>query len=166
MKKINNKSINYGLKILTILAFGLIFVPFNKVSAEIPGYVTPYNSTTYTYPVNNNSYYNSYNTPTSPQVVYVPAPAPKTVSAPQTVVYKTTPPASTVATPATETTPSDNSNNTSNLASTAIFGSNSFLPSGLVQWILFGIIILLLVIFVRKIFGARENYDELPMKHA
>jgi len=61
----------------------------------------------------------------------------------------------------------DDSNNTaSNLAATAIFGSNSFLPSGLIQWILFAILILLIIIFVRRIFGARQNYEETPLKHA
>jgi hypothetical protein len=57
--------------------------------------------------------------------------------------------------------------NYSNLASNAIFGSdNSFLPSGIVQWVLFAIIILLIVIVVRKVFGAKQNYEESPMKHA
>jgi hypothetical protein len=60
----------------------------------------------------------------------------------------------------------DNNSNYSNLASNTIFGSNSFMPSGLIQWILFGIIVLLLVILVRKLFGARKDYDESPMKHA
>lgn len=60
----------------------------------------------------------------------------------------------------------DTNNNASNLAATAIFGSNSFLPSGLIQWILFAIIILLIIIFVRRIFGARKNYEETPLKHA
>ena len=67
----------------------------------------------------------------------------------------------------TETVETENeTDNYSNLASNAIFGSGSFLPSGLVQWILFAILILLIVILARKIFGARENYDEAPMKHA
>ena len=54
----------------------------------------------------------------------------------------------------------------SNIASNAIWGSNSFLPSGLVQWVLFAIVILLIVILARKIFGAKESYNEAPMKHA
>lgn len=75
----------------------------------------------------------------------------------------------------TETVPVENENvntdasaedNYSNLASGVIFGSNSFLPSGLIQWILFAIIILIIVILVRKIFGGKENYDDSPMKHA
>ncbi|MGH7250059.1 MAG: hypothetical protein ACREGC_03725, partial [Minisyncoccia bacterium] len=54
----------------------------------------------------------------------------------------------------------------SNLASSVILGSNSILPSGIIQWILFGILILIIIILVRKIFGARERYDEAPLKHA
>ena len=71
------------------------------------------------------------------------------------------------------TTNADNNINVDNtdknysaLASNAIFGSNGFLPSGLTQWVILGIIILLIVILVRKIFSARKNYDETPMKHA
>jgi len=56
--------------------------------------------------------------------------------------------------------------NSSNLVSGAVFGSNSFLPSGLIQWVLLAIIILLIVIFARRVFGAKETYDESPMKHA
>ncbi len=53
----------------------------------------------------------------------------------------------------------------SNLASNAIFGTNSFLPSGIVQWILLGIVVLLLVIIARKIFGASDRYHSAPLKH-
>jgi len=64
------------------------------------------------------------------------------------------------------TTTTDANSNYSNLASNAIFGSNGFMPTGLIQWILFAIIVLLLVILVRKLFSGRKNYDEAPMKHA
>jgi hypothetical protein len=62
----------------------------------------------------------------------------------------------------TENTSTDNS---SDLASSAIFGTNSLLPSGLIQWILFAILILVIVILARKIFGGKERYNETPMKH-
>lgn len=53
----------------------------------------------------------------------------------------------------------------SDLAASAIFGSTgSFFPSGLIQWILFAIIILLLVILARRVFGATAKYNEAPMK--
>ena len=57
-------------------------------------------------------------------------------------------------------------NSYSNLASNAIFGSNTFLPSGLVQWVLLAIIILIIVILARKIFGGEKSYHETPLKHA
>lgn len=52
------------------------------------------------------------------------------------------------------------------LASNSIFGATGFLPSGLIQWILFGIIILLIIIIARKIFGASDKYHNEPLKHA
>ncbi|MSU44799.1 hypothetical protein EXS45_01315 [Candidatus Nomurabacteria bacterium] len=52
-----------------------------------------------------------------------------------------------------------------NLASNAIFGSNGILPSGLIQWILFAILLLLIVILVRKIYGGGEKYHATPLKH-
>jgi hypothetical protein len=60
-----------------------------------------------------------------------------------------------------------NPNYTANdLASNAIFGTNSFLPSGLIQWLILAIIVIAIVILARRIFGARQNYEEAPMKHA
>ncbi len=56
-------------------------------------------------------------------------------------------------------------NSPSNLASNVVYGSNTFLPSGVIQWVLFAIIILLIIILVRKIFGARDNYMETPLKY-
>ncbi len=64
------------------------------------------------------------------------------------------------------TTPTtDNGNNGSNLASNAIFGSSGFLPSGLIQWVLFGIFVLIIIILARTIFGAKTAYEEMPMKY-
>ena len=54
----------------------------------------------------------------------------------------------------------------SNLAGNAIFGSNGFMPSGLIQWILFAIVVLLIVILIRKVFGAEERYHATPLKHS
>src|SRR3989344_3645823 len=239
MSKINNKSIFFGLKILSILAFSLLIIPFNNASAEGG---------------RNYTYYDNYN--------YNPAPVQKDTTNPKPVINSISPKSinlgmgtktititgsgfvpSSVARVNNSSRPTtcidsahlvmqitgndtyayktnggffitvyngapgggysngvfftvnsnstaganvnnDNSNNVSpdtysetvetengtdnysNLASNAIFGSGSFLPSGLVQWILFAILILLIVILARKIFGARENYDEAPMKHA
>jgi hypothetical protein len=58
----------------------------------------------------------------------------------------------------------DGEENLSTLASNAIFGTSGFLPSGLLQWIFFGILILIIVILVRRVHGAKE-YHEAPLKH-
>lgn len=52
------------------------------------------------------------------------------------------------------------------LAANAFFGTNSILPSGLISWILLGMMILVIVILVRKVFGAQKRYHETPLKHA
>lgn len=59
-----------------------------------------------------------------------------------------------------------NEENISSLASGAIFGSNSLAPSGIIQWVLFAIAILLIVIIVRKFFGGADRYHNSPLKHA
>lgn len=65
---------------------------------------------------------------------------------------------------------SNNSSNgnesVSNLASNAIFGSNSFMPSGIIQWILLAIIIMIIIIITRKVFGGEDRYHSTPLKHA
>ncbi len=52
------------------------------------------------------------------------------------------------------------------LAANAFFGSGSILPSGLVSWIILGIMILIIVILARKVFGAEKRYHQTPLKHA
>jgi hypothetical protein len=172
MKKVNKKSINYGLKILTILAFVFIFVPINKAAAQevLYGYGTNYGAgSSGNYNNNyNNSYYNT--TPYQPPVYIAPAPVatpivysnttnPNSTSDVMTVHYTPAPVAKT------KTNTSVAANSAKDLAANAVYGSNSFLPSGIIQWVLFAIFILLLVILVRKIFGAEEKYQAMPLKH-
>jgi len=59
-----------------------------------------------------------------------------------------------------------NSDFISGIASNAIFGSTgSIFPSGLTGWVFFAILVLLIVIMVRRIYGGHEKYHALPMKH-
>jgi len=52
------------------------------------------------------------------------------------------------------------------LTSNAIFGTRSFLPNGLFQWIIF-VILLLAIFFVwRRFFGGEAKYHATPLKHA
>lgn len=63
------------------------------------------------------------------------------------------------------TTPTDNSALTANvLSGSGLNNYNGFWPSGLIGWLLLAILILLLVILVRKIYGEKE-YHETPLKH-
>lgn len=73
-------------------------------------------------------------------------------------------------TPAKNTNTSSNSLDTGNeglgqLAAGAIFGDIGFLPSGIIQWIIFAILVLMLVIIARKLF-AEDKYHQSPLKHA
>ncbi len=54
----------------------------------------------------------------------------------------------------------------SNLAANVIFGSGGFLPTGILDWILVAILILVIVILARKIFGGENRYHSEPLKHA
>jgi hypothetical protein len=173
MKKINKKSINYGLRILTILAFVFIFMPFNQAAAQISGYGTNspggnggnYNNNY------NNSYYNT--TPYQAPVYIAPAVAPTPIvyssganpNATSDVMTVNYTPAPVAIKTKTTASPATNSDNASDLAANAVYGSNSFMPSGIIQWVLFAIFILLLVILIRKIFGAEEKYQATPLKH-
>lgn len=169
MKKTGEKSVNLGLKILTISAFILIFIPFNGVAAQSCGDGSC-----------NTAWEGNDSVPLTPMAAYY------NLNPYRTNFYSDSNPTSTVSSSSTNsnntkttttetntnsnqtantTTDNSNINSANNLASNAIFGSNSFLPSGLVQWILFAILILLIVILVRRIFGAKEEYKKQSMKY-
>ena len=174
MKNINHKSINFGLKTLTILAFAFIFIPFHMAAAQVYYYgdsgsnglgvgggnnggvsdtpTTPvYQPPIYTPPV------------TTTPIVYSNDTNPNPVTPTTTVVVHHHPTTPVVA---TNTCTATNPNGaTSGLAANALFGSSGFLPSGLLQWILFAIFVLLIVILGRKVFGAEKKYQESPLKH-
>lgn len=62
-------------------------------------------------------------------------------------------------------TNSNTNQNVKDLAAGAIFGSNAFMPSSLLQWIFFAILILLAVILWRKLYVSDED-KHTPLKHA
>lgn len=160
MNKINKKSINYGFKTLTVLAFVLIFAPFNQAMAAptwVPGHYN-YNISLPAGCTSNLGFSRLtgvkcenliYETYTFGDFYWPETTTPKETSSPA---------------PAVNSTNNANTSN-SNLAANSLFGSNSFLPSSLIQWILLAIIILLVVILVRKFYGAEEKYHATPMKH-
>jgi hypothetical protein len=145
MNKIINKRIALSIGALSVFALALVAVP----STTHAQFDSPYGSYGYGPQV--------INTP-----VYVRTPVQVPVYTPVNVpVYRQT----VVPVNSTQNTPAPADDN-SNLAANAIFGSNSFLPSGIIQWILFAILILVIVIIARKIFGADKKYHETPLKHA
>lgn len=89
-----------------------------------------------------------------------PAKTTTTNSSSATTVKKTTTTKST-----NTATDNTDSKDFGGLAAGAIFGGDGFMPSGIVQWLLLAIFILLIVIIVRKIFGEKA-YHESPLKHA
>jgi hypothetical protein len=246
MKKINNKSINYSLKILTILAFSLIFVPNNTYAAYgtniiyqttdggyfaknvnnpkptinsinpkssnvgvgtktititgkgfVPNSIVRINGVnrsstfidnshllvqitgndTSAYRTNGGFFITVYNGApgggySNAEFFTINSPAPtNTTNTNKSNNYNSSTTnfndtnSNGTFTDNTNTTDNSANNNYSDLASNAVFGSTGFLPSGLIQWILFAIIILLIVILARKIFGAKEEYENSPMKH-
>lgn len=245
MKNINNKSIFLGFKILSILAFAFMFIPFSQAAAIAPTYIYGhYNADgSYTY---GEFIWNNNNGSSTNGINENPVPVINSISPRSSTILDTNTKTVTItgygfttssiarinnsnravafidpthllaqinsndiytyqtnggfyvtvwngapgggysnavfftinnnsATSATNTnqinganngTSNDTDKNYSNLASNAIFGSNSILPSGLMQWIIFAIIILIIVILARKVFGASKNYHETPLKHA
>jgi hypothetical protein len=177
MNKMNYKKIVAVLGMLAVLTFGVTTLPA-KVSAQGGiNYIfqtpiatpAPVPSPVY-YPIYTPVYTPVYNAPVYTPV-YTPPPAPtpivysNTVN-PKVAVVKPAPRTVAIATtPAPQVTVSATPDN-SNLAANALFGSNGFLPSGLIQWILFAIFILLIVILARIIFGAKRKYGSTPLKHS
>ena len=174
MKNMNKNLINLSLGILAIFAVGIFLSPAKAnayVYYQLPGYEDSYNPPVARQPV-------VYQEP----VVYQPAPvyrpAPVYQAAP---VYQTTPVYQN--TTYTNSTQNDNTTNSNSdttstttskvtssdykkITANALFGTHSFLPSGLVQWVLLAIFILVIVILLRRALGVEERYQSEPLKHA
>jgi len=52
------------------------------------------------------------------------------------------------------------------LTANALVGSDSFMPTGLVQWILTILIVLLIIFLWRYIHRSEDKYMSEPLKHA
>lgn len=60
----------------------------------------------------------------------------------------------------------DNNNSFSGLTANALEGSNSFLPTGLLQWIFLAIIVVAIIFLWRYVFRSEDKYLSEPLKHA
>lgn len=173
-----------ALAILAVLAFWVVFSPI-IASAEYYGGNYIFGTT-----AGNDSYY--YN-PAPYQAPVYTAPATASVPASAPTIYSSSANPSVSATPKKTTTaaakpavspkmayiavPLDSISNTlpagailtntneNNLAANALFATNNFMPNSIIEWLLFAILVLLIVILVRKIIGADKNYFATPLKH-
>ncbi len=88
------------------------------------------------------------------------------INNPTTIVKNTDNTTSSVS----NTTKKDNSIATNDsygsLTANALFGSNSFMPSGLIQWIFFAVLILAIIFMWKYVHRSEEKYKAEPMKHA
>lgn len=167
MSKIFNNLIVSG--IIFFSAFGII--PALDANAQnLGGYIAtgaynpqPPTQTYYPapYPTPQPVYVPTYVPVPEPVPVYVaPAPAPT-----PTVYSNSANPNAPVAKKTVAKAKPKPAETNSELTANAVFGSDTFLPSGLIQWILFAILVLLIVILVRKIYGADARYHAEPLKH-
>jgi len=174
MKKINKNSIVSGLKILSILAFSLMMTP--TVALADYGVNIVYGTLDGNYYNNGNLYGNNYNynQPLYQPPIYTPPPVPTPTvysnstnpnPVSTTTVYRPVARANTNTTNTGTVASTTDTNTFSGLTANAVYGAKSFLPSGLVQWVLFAIFILLLIIMIRRTLGYRENYRAIPLKH-
>ncbi len=169
MNTINNKTIVFNISLLALLAVSIL-APAKIASAQYYGNQAPvpihgyYSDQDYQ---NNITYIPA---PAPTYTYYPPAPTPIPAPAPTPTIYSNTENPNQVSTPKPKVVakpkPAEPETLTNNdLAANAIFGSNTFLPSGIIQWILFAILVFLIVILVRKIYGGGEKYHAAPMKH-
>ena len=171
MMKINRNLIAYSLGILAILALGILILPGKAGAREYATYrfgsVNNNNYAVYQFDSGNRANENSYIEPTyNTQPVAYPNPVNTNYDNSQSSNY---------ASPNynnQNANGSDGSNNNSdldaykNVAAGVIFGTDSFMPSGLMQWIILAIFILLITILVRRVFSKDERYYSEPLKHA
>ncbi len=140
---------------------GVIFTPIDYPTQYQYNYYPQYMPVVYTTPIYNsptvidgcNGRNTGFSTTTGQSCIgnYVPTPVPAT-AAPAT-------------TEKTTTTTSDTKDTYSGLAANALFGSNGFMPSGLVQWVFFIALVVAIVYLWRYVY-AEEKYRSEPMKHA
>ena len=135
-----------------------------KASANTGSYVIPYNTTNFGgVSDNGGNYYPTYYS--QPPVIVNNNPAPTYSQTPTVYSGNGSQARSANTSKIVAKAPAKNTN-TNALTANALDGSNSFMPSSVVQWIFFSILLLAIIILVRKILGAEKHYHGTPMKHA
>jgi hypothetical protein len=162
MSKIqNNKILSnvvFGLLMLLILGLGAIaFIPqVSSAYTERYGYAQPYS----------NDFNDTFESPNYGGANYVTPPTSPSNSNGAVLGASTNKTTSTTKTSTTGTDYKEVKDEFSDLTANAVYGDNSFLPGGLIQWVLFAIIVLIIIILARKFFGPEANYHSTPLKHS
>lgn len=157
----NNRILNVlilGIFSLLIVGLGfiIIFTPSEASARERAGYYEPYS----------NEFVNPYHDPMDNSITGNPAyntssPAPATNSG-SVLGASTTRDTSTI----TESENKDYKGEFADLTANALAGEGGFLPGGILQWILVAILVLIIIILVRKLFGQEDHYHSTPLKHS
>ena len=165
MNRTNNKLILFLAILSFVFGFSLTTPAYANRGGGIPFYLpndypetTQYPSNYYSVPVYTPVYkpvYYDYNVPNDNTTTQI---AP-TVKNPTNTVSKT-------ASKNTVATTSDINENYGSLAANALFGSNSFMPNGLIQWIFFIILITAIIFLWRYVHRSKDIYMSEPLKHA
>lgn len=168
MSKINKNSIFGSLAILALFVGGAAMLTPKEASAQHDGRVNAYNRPQRVSNDNNN-YRSEYEVISTPGVTnYITYNYPSTTNTSRSTSTSTAKKTTTVASTEKKNTllaPENSDETFSGLAANTLFGEDSFMPSGLTQWLLFIILILAGIIFVRKTFGVERAYMTSPLKH-
>jgi len=187
MNNINKNRIHLALGTLVILAFGAFLIPTDADAAPT-NYVG--GSLVTITPIETYSYQTPYQTPTpapsyistmqSQTVSYYPTPAQAITynTQPRNVVTRVVTPTNNVRVVSDISSNGGSYNNSASnintadqqdyngLAASALLGDSGFLPTGLMQWVIVAIMIVLVVLLARRVFGASHKYHNSPLKHA
>jgi hypothetical protein len=165
-KIMKNRILNYAvLGIFALLILGLagaIFLtPIKAHAYERAGYYQPYS----------NQFANPYhdpldNTLTGNPSSYSPAPAPTPASSGTVLGASTKKTSTKTTTTKTTTVTPDYKAEVSDLTANALFSDSGFLPHSILQWILVAILILIIILIGRKLFGLDEKYHSTHLKHS
>ncbi|OGI94934.1 hypothetical protein A2917_01885 [Candidatus Nomurabacteria bacterium RIFCSPLOWO2_01_FULL_42_17] len=158
MFKTINNSIVFVFALLAVLAFGLVAI---QQASAASGY---YGGTS----VDNSYYSNQASYPVYTKNNSAPATNSTSASSRNSTGNNQSSNSGTATannSSATSKTADGTAENGNDLASSAILAGAGSLFSGLTMWIIVAILMLLAVIFIRRIFGADHRYHAEPMKH-
>lgn len=163
MNTINNNKISLVINLLATLTLAVVSMSSVANAQSVPNGSIQING--YHAPEIYTPTYSYYNVAVP---VYVPTPVATNSPTPTVYSSATNPNAlasSKIAKAKTAETSEEPEETATSLTANAIFGSPGFLPSNLIEWIFFAVLVGGVVLLVRTIYGGREKYNATPMKH-